>query len=87
MTEINSTAEIKTAVNAIFIKNFELDPEDLLEGKNLYEDFGLDSLDAIDMVIAFQRQFKIKPPEEEIRGVRTLGDVYELVEKYHAQVS
>ena len=87
MTEINSAAEIKTAVDAIFIKNFELDPGDLLEEKHLYEDFGLDSLDAIDMVIAFQRQFKIKPPEEEVRSVRTLGDVYKLVEKYNARVS
>jgi acyl carrier protein len=73
---------IKAKVDQIFVSKFELATEDLSEEKNLFVDLGLDSLDAIDMVIAFQNEFKIKPTNMELQAIRTLQDVYLLVAKY-----
>ena len=73
---------IKNKINQIFVSKFELAMEDLSAEKHLFTDLGLDSLDAIDLVIAFQKEFKIKPPNSELQAIRTLQDVYHLVAKY-----
>ncbi len=70
-------------VNQIFLKLFEVDEGQLKPEANLYEDLGLDSLDAIDLVISFQREFQIKPENSELQAIRTLDDVYQLVRRYH----
>ncbi len=75
--------ELRQRINQIFISVFELDPELLTPDAQLYSDLGLDSIDAIDLVVSFEREFKMRPANEEIRAIRTLGDVYALVDRYH----
>ena len=81
-----SAIELQTRVNEIFVDLFELDPQILQPDKNLFSDIGLDSLDAIDLIIAFQKEFKIKPAAEEFQKILTLGDVYNLVQTYYKQL-
>jgi acyl carrier protein len=74
--------EIKERINRIFVELFEVPAEDLLPEKRLFDDLGLDSLDAIDMVIKFQKEFQIKPSNQEIQRLQTLGDIYALIDHY-----
>lgn len=78
-----SNVEVCDKVNAMFVDLFELESDKLIPEAHLYTDLSLDSLDAIDLVISFERVFKIKPPHEEIRNIQTLGDVHQLVLKYY----
>ena len=73
---------MKDRVNAIFVELFELKEDNLSEDKRLFEDLGLDSLDAIDMVIRFQKEFRFKPTNQEIQKLTTLGDIYSLIDHY-----
>ncbi len=87
MTNLNlSPIDLKMRVNEIFVDLFELKSESLLPDKQLFKDMGLDSLDAIDLIIAFQKEFKIKPAAEEFQKIHTLGDVYSLVETYYRKL-
>ncbi len=77
-----SDQELKDKINLVLAEEFELDEDDLLPSANLYEDLGLDSLDAVDMVVALEKAFGIKlSNEEEVRSVRTLEELYGLVAK------
>ncbi|MBC7531475.1 MAG: DUF1493 family protein [Oligoflexus sp.] len=76
------TTSLKDRVNAIFVELFELKEDNLSEDQRLFEDLGLDSLDAIDMVIRFQKEFRIKPTNQEIQKLTTLGDIYSLIDHY-----
>jgi acyl carrier protein len=80
---LETQAQIAETVNKLFVSLFELEPEQLLADTNLYQDLGLDSLDAIDLIIAFEKQFKINPPVEEVKLIRTMQDVYNMVLKYY----
>lgn len=71
--------EIKEKVNALFIKGFEIPAEKLTPAASLYEDLGLDSLDAVDMLVHLEEAFKIKVDGERLMEVRTLQNVYDLV--------
>jgi acyl carrier protein len=72
--------EIIELVNSSLAEEFELDPEAMIPEAHLYNDLGLDSLDAVDMVIVLEAAFKFKIREEQaVREIRTLGEVYRFV--------
>ena len=75
-----SEQEIIAAVNGIFNDIFELDEPRLTPDAKLFDDLGLDSLDAVDMVANLQERTGISlRNDERVRNVRTLADVYALV--------
>ncbi|MDQ2069994.1 acyl carrier protein [Natronospira bacteriovora] len=68
-------------IKQILIDHFEIDEADVQPDANLYEDLGLDSIDAVDLVIKLQEMTgkKIKP--EQFKDVRTVEDVKHAMEK------
>lgn len=74
--------EIRTIVNNALIEEFELDQAKMLPEAHLYNDLGLDSLDAVDMVIVLENAFKVKMRDDkDIRTIRTLQELYTFIEK------
>ncbi len=74
--------EIYTRVIAIFVDEFELEKEELGLEATLFDDLGLDSLDAVDMVVALEQEFGVKMRDEEaIREVRTIDDLINLIKR------
>ena len=59
--------------------------ESLKPEAHLFTDLGLDSLDAVDMVVYLEEKIKLKVDAERMTQVRTLGDVYKLVEDLIAE--
>ena len=83
-----SDDQLEKRVQDILREEFELDAERLVPSANLYEDLGLDSLDAVDMVVALEQGFGIKLTNEEaVRSVRTLSDLYALLKEIRDQQS
>ena len=71
--------EMIAAVNRIMVEEFEAEEEQIKPEANLRKDLGLDSLDGVDLVIALELAFGFRIGEDEIRGIETLGDVYDRV--------
>lgn len=81
---IMERSEVIGKVNAVLIDEFEVE-EDLLKPEvSLYEELDFDSLDAVDLIAALEREFSIRidrqDAEREIRDIRTLKDIYAFVE-------
>jgi acyl carrier protein len=74
-----SNAEIIQRVNELMHKGFEIPKEKLLPEATLFEALGLDSLDAVDMLVHLEENFGIKVDGERVTQIRTLQDVYNLV--------
>ena len=73
-------------VNKIFVEKFELEALELTPEKRLFEDLELDSLDIVDLVSGLQHSLGLSLREnKELLQIRTLQDVYELVEKLLAE--
>ena len=71
---------IRQQVVEVIAEEFELDPKDLKPKATFYEDLDLDSLDAVDMVVALEKSFGMKLSDEEaFRAVRTMDDLFNLV--------
>jgi acyl carrier protein len=68
-------------VNRTLTDEFEIPPGKLSPDQRLREDLDLDSLDAVDMIVALEQRFKIRVDEEQAKLIRTVGDIYDSVEK------
>ena len=72
--------EVIDRVNSVFEESFEIEREKLKPEMRIFEDLGLDSLDIVDLIVALQKQFKIRIRDDErVRQIRTLGDVQHFV--------
>ncbi|MBO4619861.1 MAG: hypothetical protein J5654_07090 [Victivallales bacterium] len=75
--------EIIQHVNAVFVDQFEIEETRLVPDAQLFTDLGLDSLDIVDLLVELHKSIGVAlRNNEEIRNVRTLGDVYDFLEKY-----
>jgi len=73
---------IRQQVIEVLTEEFELDPARLTPEATLYDDLGLDSLDAVDLVVALEKAFSFKLTDEAaVRAVRTVDDLLRLVEQ------
>jgi len=84
---MTKTNEIKEQIVQTLAAEFELEPERLTPEATIYEELGLDSLDAVDMVVVLEKKFQVKLANEEaIRSVRTVNDIFELVIRLHDNI-
>ncbi|MCL2334671.1 MAG: phosphopantetheine-binding protein [Endomicrobia bacterium] len=73
--------EIVKTVNEALCKEFELSPSAMKPEANFFADLGLDSLDAVDMVIVLEQAFKTKlRTNYEVGKIMTLNDLYDYIE-------
>ena len=68
-------------VHNIFIEGFEVEADTLVPDAKLGEDLGLDSLDGIDLVVALEKEFGFRIPEETARSMVQLQDIYDYIDE------
>ena len=76
-----SYASVTERVRDLMAKQFKMDPIELVDRTLLLEELGVSSLQVMALVIKLERQFALVVPEEDIRALATLGDVFEYVER------
>ena len=58
---------------------------EVAEDKRFIDDLNADSLDVVELVMAFEEEFDIDIPDEDVPNLRTVGDAVEYVEKKLAE--
>jgi acyl carrier protein len=76
-----SKEEILERVVQILSESFELDRADVVPTAHLFEDLDLDSIDAIDLVVGLQEETGLKLTEDELRAIRIVQDVVDLLHR------
>ncbi|MCM2316097.1 MAG: acyl carrier protein [Thermoanaerobaculia bacterium] len=72
-------AEISRRIEEI-LRDQKTLPADPIDPDTPLETFGFDSLDALNIVFALEETFKISISDDEVRDVRSLGRMVEIVE-------
>ena len=60
----------------------KLDESEITPEKNIFNDLGADSLDFVELSMLLEREFNVKFTENDTANVKTVGDLYELIEQY-----
>ncbi len=61
-------------VKDIIEKELGVEREKLVDGASFIDDLGADSLDIVELVMEFEKEFNIDIPDEEAEKLRTVGD-------------
>lgn len=69
----------------IINEQLNIDDVDINEDTNFKEDLGVDSLDLLELVMAFEEEYDIELDPEELEGITTVGDIMEYIKKYTDQ--
>lgn len=69
-------------VNDVLVEEFELDAESLRPDATIFEDLGLDSLDAVDLIVLIEKRAGVRMEDEQAKSIRTLGDIYNFIEQH-----
>ena len=75
-------AQVQEKIVSMMVEMFEVSPDAVTPQANLVDDLGLDSIDAIDMVVRLQELTGRRVNDASIKKVRTVGDVIDLVEDH-----
>ena len=67
-------AELENKVKDIIAEELGVEKEKLTNEASFMEDLGADSLDTVELVMAFEKEFDIDIPDEEAEKLRTVGD-------------
>ncbi|HBF33343.1 TPA: acyl carrier protein [Candidatus Sumerlaeota bacterium] len=68
------SAEIEAKVKDIIVEQLSVNAEDVTPNAKFLEDLGADSLDIVELVMAFEEQFELDIPDEDAEKIRTVGD-------------
>ena len=75
-------SRIQDKTKALISSKLKVAESEITEDKHLFNDLGADSLDFVELSMTLEREFNVKFSEEEMSNVKTVGDVYALIEKY-----
>ena len=67
-------SDLEEKVKDIIVEELGVEREKLTEGASFMEDLGADSLDTVELVMAFEKEFDVDIPDEEAEKLRTVGD-------------
>ncbi|MBI4542603.1 MAG: acyl carrier protein [Gemmatimonadetes bacterium] len=67
-------AELEARVKNIIAEELGVEKEKLTGEASFMEDLGADSLDTVELVMAFEKEFDLDIPDEEAEKLRTVGD-------------
>lgn len=67
-------SDILERVKKIVIENLDVDGDKVTEGASFIDDLGADSLDLVELVMAFEEEFNIEIPDDVQENIRSVGD-------------
>jgi acyl carrier protein len=66
---------------AKLVEQLDLDRDAITPDSRFVEDFEMDSLDMVEMLIGIEKELNIMIPNEEIKDIKTVGQLAEYLEK------
>lgn len=71
-------------VKKIVIEHLGVDADKVTEGASFIDDLGADSLDTVELVMAFEEEFGVEIPDDAAETILTVGDAVKYIDKASA---
>ena len=76
-----SDKPIEEKVKDIIVEQLGVNPEQVTPQASFIEDLGADSLDTVELVMAFEEEFSIEIPDDAAESIVTVGDAVKFIDK------
>ena len=71
--------EAISALREVAVEVLSVEPDQVVEEARFKEDLDADSLDLVELVMGLEEEFQVSVDEEELEGVDTVGQAYDLI--------
>jgi acyl carrier protein len=72
-------ASIEERVKDIIVEQLGVEEDEVSPEASFIDDLGADSLDTVELVMAFEEEFNIEIPDEDAEGISTVADAVEYI--------
>lgn len=77
-------SEVFEKVKEIVVEHLNADEAKVVEGASFIDDLGADSLDIVELVMAFEEAFGIEIPDDAAEKIQTVGDAVKFISEKQA---
>lgn len=74
-------SSVAEKVKKIIVDKLGVDESEVTEEASFTNDLGADSLDTVELIMEFEKEFDISIPDEEAENIQTVGQAVSYVEK------
>lgn len=74
-------SEIKEKVVSIIVDKLGVDAADVTPEKSFTNDLGADSLDTVELIMEFEKEFNVSIPDDQTEKISTVGDAINYIEE------
>jgi acyl carrier protein len=72
---------VEERVKEIIVEQLGVEEDEVLPAAKFIEDLGADSLDTVELVMAFEEEFDIEIPDEDAEKIATVGDAISYIKE------
>jgi acyl carrier protein len=76
---------IEAKVKEIIVNELGVEPEKVTTEASFVEDLGADSLDTVELVMAFEEEFGMEIPDEDAEQLQTVGDAINYLREHQGE--
>ena len=73
--------DVKEKVVSIIVDKLGVNPEDVVETASFTNDLGADSLDTVELIMEFEKEFNVTIPDDQAEKISTVGDALKYIEE------
>ena len=77
-------SDIADRVRKIVVEHLNVDAEKVVDKASFIDDLGADSLDTVELVMAFEEEFGVEIPADAAETILTVGDAVKFISKAKA---
>lgn len=77
-------SDVADRVKKIVVEHLGVDADKVVEGASFIDDLGADSLDTVELVMAFEEEFGVEIPDDAAETILTVGDAVKFIESSKA---
>jgi acyl carrier protein len=80
----NKMSDVAERVKKIVVEHLGVEADKVVDNANFIDDLGADSLDTVELVMAFEEEFGVEIPDDQAETIVTVGDAVKFLEKASA---
>ncbi len=77
----NIMSDISSRVKAIIVDKLGVDENEVVPEASFTNDLGADSLDTVELIMEFEKEFDIQIPDDQAENIVSVGQAIEFIEK------
>ncbi len=72
--------DVEAKVKAIIVDKLGVDESEVVAAANFTNDLGADSLDTVELIMEFEKEFDMSIPDEDAENIATVGDAVKYIQ-------